>query len=202
MSPRSHSARVQTASTGTVRATPLDFYDWIDGQLHFTIDVCANEANRKHPRYFSEADNGLAQSWAGETFWCNPPYGKQAPHWLRKARDSSMEFRAMGALLLPARPGAEWWRALVLQFDGAAGKLREIRPARRGLSLLWYRYERLTVGVYFHDERLSFEEHDTGAPFDSALVFFAHPSRRPVKPSIVATLPARREWPMLVEDWP
>lgn len=204
MSPRSHSARVQTASTGTVRATPGDFFDWIDGQLHFTLDVCANAENKKHPRFFSEADNGLAQSWAGETFWCNPPYGRALPQWMKKGRVACAEFGAMGAFLIPARVGSVWWRDLVLQFDGFAGKLRDIRAARRGIALTWYRYERLVVGVYFHDERLAFDEatNEDGAPFDNALVIMAHPQRRPVKPSIVSTLPARREWPMLVEDWP
>jgi hypothetical protein len=86
----SHAHRVMTASTTTVRATPQETYDYLDGQMHFTIDVCANEKNHKHPRYFSERDNGLAQSWEGETFFCNPPYGKQIFGWVSKARDSCM----------------------------------------------------------------------------------------------------------------
>lgn len=40
----------------------------------FTLDVAAAAHNTKCDRYFTRADDGLAQSWAGERIWCNPPY--------------------------------------------------------------------------------------------------------------------------------
>jgi len=196
-----HTHRVLTASTNMRRATPKYFYDWLDGQLHFTVDVCADEQNYKHPRFFSERDNGLAQSWAGETFWMNPPYGRQTPAWMSKARDESMVTRAMGAVLVPARVGTDWWRRFVLQHDGQAGKLREVRADPK-VAIVWYRWALLTVGVYFHDERIEFDGLETGAPFDASVIFYAHPTRHPVKPRLHSTLPAHREWPMLIEGWP
>lgn len=200
MTARKHAHRVLTTSDNMKRATPEYFYDWLDGMMHFTVDVCADELNHKHARYFSERDNGLAQSWANETFFMNPPYGRQTPGWMAKARDEVMLDRAMGCALIPARVGVEWWRVYVKQLDGAAGKLRDVRVMPK-YDLTWYRWERLTIGLYFHDERIEFDGLETGAPFDAAVVFMAHPSRRPVRPRIVSTLPARREWPMLVEGW-
>ena len=157
--------------------------------------------NHKHPRFFTREDNGLAQSWAGESFWMNPEYGRALPGWMVKAREECMFDRAMGCALVPARVGSEWWRFFVRQMDGEAGKLRDVRVMQGSYDLTWYRFEKLTVGVYFHDERLPFDDLE-GAPFDSALVFYAHPSRRPVAPRIVSTLPGYRTWPMLVEGWP
>ncbi len=198
---RKHSARVQTATGNNSRATPEYFYDWLDGMLHFTVDVCADERNHKHARYFSEKDNGLAQSWAEESVFMNPPYGRQSPDWMRKLRDECMFSRAMGVALVPARVGVDWWRLYVKQLDGKAGKLRDVRVMPR-YDLTWCRFERLTVGLYFHDQRIEFDGMETGAPFDAAVIFYGHPSRRPVKPRIVSTLPPGRDWPLLVEGWP
>lgn len=194
----SHNHRVMTASTNMRRATPEYFYNWLDGQLNFTIDVCADEHNHKHPRYFSERDNGLAQSWAGETFWMNPPYGRQTPQWMAKARDEVMHADAMGAILVPARVGTDWWRRYVLQHDGAAGKLRETR-GHPTIPIVWYRWTSLTVGVYFHDERIEFDGLETGAPFDAAVILLSTSRRRVVRPRILSSLPGHREWPMIVE---
>lgn len=197
----SHAHRVMTASTTTVRQTPIEFYAWLDGQMHFTIDVCADEKNHQHPRYYSEKDNGLLQSWEGETFWCNPPYGLQIGSWLRKARDSCVLDSAMGALLVPARVDTDWWRTFVMQADGAAGRFRS-SAYDSTTEVLWFRWERLTIGLYHHDQRLCFDEMKTGAPFPASVIFMGHPRRRPVKPRLDSSLPDNREWKMLVEQWP
>lgn len=190
-----------TKSSTTVRKTPKEFYDWLDGQMHFTVDVCANEKNHQHPRYFSPEDNGLAQSWEGETFFMNPPYGREITDWMKKARDSAIIDNAMGVCLVPARVDTEWWRLTVLQTDRRAGKLRNVHFDQEA-SVVWYRWYRLTVGVYFHDERIAFDGMENGAPFPASVIFFGAPRRRPVKPMLVSTLPAHRDWPLLVAQWP
>lgn len=190
-----------TKSSTTVRATPKEFYDWLDGQLHFTVDVCANEKNHQHPRYFSPADNGLAQSWEGETFFMNPPYGREIDGWMRKARDSAILDNAMGACLVPARVDTAWWRGSVMQADKKAGRLRSVF-FDEAAGVLWYRWERLVVGVYFHDQRLAFDGMETGAPFPAAVVFMGSPRRRPVKPQLLSSLPGDRDWQLLVAYWP
>jgi site-specific DNA-methyltransferase (adenine-specific) len=197
----SHAHRVMTASTTTVRKTPVEFYAWLDGQLHFTVDVCADEKNHQHPRYFSEKDNGLLQSWEGETFFMNPPYGAQILSWMKKARDSCILDSAMGALLVPARVDTGWWRQCVMQSDGAAGRLRSMNFDAKN-QVLWFRWERLTVGLYHHDQRICFDEMSTGAPFPASVIFMAHPRRRPVKPQLLSSLPDTRDWTLLVEQWP
>ena len=56
---------VMFSSRATDWATPQDFFDQLDSEFHFTLDPCANESNHKCARYFTEADNGLKQSWGG-----------------------------------------------------------------------------------------------------------------------------------------
>lgn len=65
----------------------------------FDLDPCAPVC-RPWPtaqRHFTKADDGLAQPWAGRV-WCNPPFGNQAIHWLRK-----MAAHGNGIALIPAR---------------------------------------------------------------------------------------------------
>ncbi len=46
-------------------ATPQAFFDQLDSEFHFTLDPCADKSNHKCDRYFTEADDGLRQSWGG-----------------------------------------------------------------------------------------------------------------------------------------
>jgi phage N-6-adenine-methyltransferase len=167
--------------------TPVDFYEYLDRQFAFTIDVCALESNAKHPRFFSPKENGLVQSWAAETAFANFPYGRGIGQWIDKARDEAMLERALVVQLLPARVDTDWWRTFVMSADGAAGRLvrSEYDPAA---GVLWLRWAGLITGVYFHSERLCFEGMADGrsdsAPFPSAIVIHSHPSRRPPAPKL------------------
>ena len=160
--------------------TPTWFYDWVDAAFGFTIDVCADEGNYKHPRYYDEKTNGLQQSWRGERFWCNPPYGAGIARWLMKSRDAVLHEEAVGALLVPCRPDTEWWLRYALQSDGEAGRLRASRfmPDTR---VHWYRWQRLIVGTYVVEERLKFQGAQHGAPFISTLLMFAPPDFAPLE---------------------
>src|SRR5579859_6970510 len=49
------------------------------GGIELDPASCA-QANRtvQAARYYSQADNGLAQDWTCRSLWCNPPYGRTA----------------------------------------------------------------------------------------------------------------------------
>ena len=88
-------------------STPQDLYDELDAEFGFELDVCADEANAKCERYFTEEDNGLAQDWTG-TCWMNPPYGEVIGDWVAKAKAAS-EGGATVVCLVPARVDTAWW---------------------------------------------------------------------------------------------
>jgi len=133
----------QTAAHGALdevddRAThPDDFARWDDELGPFTLDAAAAPHNAKCVRYFTRADDGLKQSWAGERVWCNPPYS-DLNRWLLKAWEEWPSTRGIVMLLPANRVEQAWWQDWVEPFrdrpDGhlsvrfLRGRLRFIKP--------------------------------------------------------------------------
>jgi site-specific DNA-methyltransferase (adenine-specific) len=84
-------------------ATPQLFFDALNMEFGFTLDVCATPDNAKCAQYFTKAQNGLKQSWVGHVCWMNPPYGREAPAWVAKASIYKV------VALLPARTDTRWF---------------------------------------------------------------------------------------------
>lgn len=125
-------------------ATPQDFFDALDAEFGFTLDVCATDDNAKCSRYFTEADDGLAQEWEG-VCWMNPPYGRKIGRWIEKAYQTAARGSTV-VCLVPARTDTAWWHDFVMK-----GEVRFVRGR-----------------LYFeHDGG----KHDR-APFPSAVVIF------------------------------
>jgi len=95
------------------RGTPDWFFRQQDALHGFTVDVAADAGNAKCERYFDAELDGLAQSWAGEVAWCNPPWS-ECGAWVAKAL-AEVRAGCLGAvLLLPAnRTELGWWQDLV-----------------------------------------------------------------------------------------
>lgn len=105
------------------RATTWEDFGPLHDHFRFTIDVAASAENAKVPRFYTRAQDGLAQPWAGERVWCNPPYSVIRP-WVEKAwAETEAELVAM---LLPAnRTEQTWWQDLVEPYrDQPGGRLR------------------------------------------------------------------------------
>ena len=68
-------------------ATPQWFFDELNKEFDFTLDPCADEFNHKCDKYFTKEQDGLAKDWRGETVFCNPPYGREMPLWVKKCFD-------------------------------------------------------------------------------------------------------------------
>lgn len=81
--------------------TPQELFDRLDSAYHFTLDPCSTHENAKCSKHYTAAEDGLAQSWAGEVVFCNPPYGRQVGKWAKKCFDESAH--ATIVLLIPAR---------------------------------------------------------------------------------------------------
>ena len=125
--------------------TPQDFFEKLDQEFGFELDVCALPENAKCSRYFSPMDDGLEQDWTG-VCWCNPPYGREIEKWVKKAYISAIE-GATVVMLLPARTDTRWFH------DWIYGKT-EIRFIRG---------------------RLKFGGAEYGAQFPSMVVVFRPP---------------------------
>ena len=133
---------VHFSSATDLWSTLQDFFDKMNAEFHFTLDVCATAANAKCARFFSPADDGLAQQWTG-TCWMNPPYGRTIGQWMAKAREAA-EKGATVVCLVPARTDTRWWQDNV-------SKAQDVRFLRG---------------------RLKFGGATNSAPFPSAVVVF------------------------------
>ena len=89
-------------------ATPQDFFEQIDKEFHFNLDVCATAENAKCDKYYTKEQDGLSQEWNG-IVWCNPPYGRSIGMWVKKAYES----KATVVLLVPARTDTKWFHDYV-----------------------------------------------------------------------------------------
>ena len=92
--------------------TPWELFRKIDSLYHFTLDVCATPENKKCERFFSKADDGLAQEWKG-VCWMNPPYGRDVEPWIKKAYKAADSGAAVVVALLPARTDTKWFHRYI-----------------------------------------------------------------------------------------
>lgn len=94
------------------RATPPEVFDPLHERFGFTLDVAAAAHNAKCARFFDRELDGLAQSWAGERVWCNPPYSDIGA-WVTKAWSSWPAAELVVALLPANRTEQRWWQEFV-----------------------------------------------------------------------------------------
>lgn len=90
-------------------------FDQLDSEFHFTLDPCADETNHKCARYFTAADDGLKQSWGGQTVFCNPPYGKAIKDWVKKCSEEAKQPNTTVVLLIPARTDTAYFHDYIYQ---------------------------------------------------------------------------------------
>lgn len=124
-------------------ATPQDFFEEVNAEFHFNLDVCALPENAKCQAYYTPEMDGLKQPWYG-TCWCNPPYGREIKKWVEKAYNEHKKNGNCIVMLLPARTDTRWFH------DYIYGK-SEIR---------------------FIKGRLKFGNAKNSAPFPSMLVIY------------------------------
>ena len=126
-------------------STPQDFFDKLNDEFHFTLDVCADENNHKCEHYYTKEIDGLSRPWVG-TIWCNPPYGRKIGEWVRRAYISSQIGSATVVMLLPARTDTRWFHD--------------------------YIYNKSNTEIRFIKGRLKFGGCKNSAPFPSMVVIF------------------------------
>lgn len=126
-------------------ATPQAFFDELDKEFRFDLDVCASDENAKCAEYFTEEDSCLEKNWGGRRCFMNPPYGREIGKFIAKARSEAEENGALVVCLIPARTDTSYWH------DHIFGHASDIRFVRG---------------------RLKFGDGKNSAPFPSAVVVY------------------------------
>ena len=101
------STTVHFSSKTDLHSTPQDFFDELNREFGFEVDVCALPVNAKCEKYYTPEQDGLSQTWEG-VCWMNPPYGREIGKWIEKAYDSSLS-GATVVCLVPSRTDTRWW---------------------------------------------------------------------------------------------
>lgn len=96
------------------RTTPRWLFDTLNREFGFTLDACATDANALCSRYFTSAGDGLAQDWAREVVFLNPPADDGIGTWVRKGFESA-EAGATVVCLVPAHTDSDWWKQYALR---------------------------------------------------------------------------------------
>ena len=88
-------------------ATPQSFFDALNREFSFTLDPCSTHENAKCEKHYTKEDDGLSKNWGGEVVFCNPPYGRELPKWVKKCYEESRH--ADVVMLIPARTDTRWF---------------------------------------------------------------------------------------------
>ena len=136
--------KVMFSSKTVEWTTPQAFYDRLNQEFNFTLDPCCTDETAKCSTYYTEADDGLTQPWAGHSVFMNPPYGRSIKDWIRKAYEESQKPNTVVVALIPARTDTRYWHDYCME----ASEIRFIKG------------------------RLKFGESNNSAPFPSAVVVF------------------------------
>lgn len=135
---------VMFSSATDLWETPQEFFDRLNDEFHFTLDVCALPENAKCEAFYTPEIDGLSQPWTG-VCWCNPPYGRKIGEWVRRAWFASEAGNAV-VMLLPARTDTKWFHEFI--------------------------YQKERVEVRFLAGRLKFGGSKNSAPFPSMVCIF------------------------------
>ena len=123
--------------------TPQDFFDELNKEFKFVLDVCCTLENCKCLDGFNIQNDGLKQNWSNSKGWkwMNPPYSREIKEWIKKASEE----RKVVALL-PARTDTKYFHD--------------------------YIYKKKNVEIRFIKGRLKFSGAKNSAPFPSMIVIF------------------------------
>lgn len=104
------------SSTTDLWETPQEFFDALNDEFHFNLDVCALPSNAKCANYYTPDVDGLTQPWSG-VCWCNPPYGRQIGKWVQRASEAAKLGNTV-VMLIPARTDTKWFHEYIYNKDG------------------------------------------------------------------------------------
>lgn len=123
--------------------TPQNLFNDLHNEFNFTLDAAASDELHKCPKYYTIADDGLAQSWEHERVFVNPPYSKIAT-WVKKCYMEHKKHGGLIVLLIPARTDTRYFH-----------------------DYIYHKAE-----IRFIKGRLRFSNASENAPFPSMIVIF------------------------------
>lgn len=94
--------------------TPKELFERLNRLFSFTLDPAATHENHLCSKYFVQEEDGLKQSWAGETVFVNPPYS-QIGKWVAKAAEEADKEKTLVVMLMPARTDTKYFADVIMK---------------------------------------------------------------------------------------
>jgi len=108
--------------------TPQDFFDNINKEFHFTLDVAANPENSKCTKYFKTG--ALVSDWSKDICWMNCPYSDPYA-WVKYAYKMSQKGATVVALLR-ASVDTKWFHEFCMKAIEIRFVIDRIHFGRKG----------------------------------------------------------------------
>ena len=125
--------------------TPQEFFNNLNREFKFNLDVCATSKNAKCGLFFNSSHNALDQEWHG-TCWMNPPYDKSIGLWLKKAYETSRKGNTVVCLIQGRSSDTKWWHDYVMK----ASEIRYIKDRLHfGINKIFNRANISSIIVVF-----------------------------------------------------
>lgn len=156
-----------TSNTDEWATDPL-FYALLDRYFNFNLDPCATHENHKCDKYFTRAEDGLAQSWEGHRVYMNPPYGE--PEYPCKKKCVKKKCQKRGYHIDKYEPGVIDWMKKAYEESKKGTLIVCLVPTRPDTK--WWNYARKADYIVQLPGRLKFVGAKDSAPFPSALVVY------------------------------
>ncbi len=153
----------------TSLATPRDWWEMLNAEFHFTLDVAADHEQFMCVPYYTAEQDALKQPWGG-VVWCSPPWHTVVlKHWVKKGYEESAKRGSTVVMLLPIQHYESWWFEYAL-------KAKEIRFIDGCLDF--------TPFGGNHNGGFAVEPHclTIFAPHQGQTIISAYPSHTPEKP--------------------
>ena len=92
----------------TSLATPLDWWQELDSEFHFTVDLAADKGSGLCDEYYTEEDSAFDHEWKG-VGWLSPPWDEAGLFdWVLRALMQTQKHNSTVVMLLPDRPESPW----------------------------------------------------------------------------------------------
>lgn len=164
---------VHYSSASVEWPTPQRFYNALNAEFNFTLDVAATHDNAKCPVYFTEADDGLSQDWVGMArggaVWMNPPYKR--PEYPCKPNCTKKKCAERGHHITEYQPGLIDWIRKAYEESQRGATVVCLIPSRTDTEM-FHDYIFGKAELRFVRGRLKFGSANNVAPFPSLVVVY------------------------------
>jgi site-specific DNA-methyltransferase (adenine-specific) len=156
--------------------TPQYIYDELDKEFNFTLDPCSQHDSAKCEKHYTPEEDGLVQSWRGETVFVNPPYTK--PEEACKTKCKKKRCAERGYHITKRLPGqVDWIRKSYEESRKPNTTVVMLIPARTDTEMFHEYIYHKADEIRFVKGRISFVDPNTkksgdAAPFPSMIVVF------------------------------